>query len=1527
MTSREGSVKDLKLFGEHINLSSRARVDDTKKFRPQSALYTTTKYTPEHNRRPFSAGTEPTSPKLHSFLRHTQTDRPDSFYLRNSEYFKDLSIPGTVESSTLCDKLVKEPIFNNLIKQRFYYDLPVSDNNSENSSLETCISLGTKIKAKAQTLEKPLDGNYEIEGTPIQLKKYRPFVGLSMETFLGNEHGDMKKSLNIIPEKDINSSSTKLSIHLPINKEDNTSSGVSSSSDIHNFGNIQNKKPNNEISMVYNENLSTNRLKFKRPTNSSISWFPQVIQKNEVEDHTDDLIEDDTINNKCFEYKSADNLVGRVSFAKNKIDQEPNENIESSYDIFSTFDTQLSLVEEESSQDSEKSPNQLSHNYNGNSNKSISDNVFLYDSKYNTSIFTTKDPLPSISGHNFRKTEQNNEIDEVILKNYYNDSKIEDDESEMKFKALENKYKNEKKYNDNVSSEYSIELKPSKQDSAYLDRALLFDNEHNFEVQNSSQNNYLNYTKKFQSGICDINENLDSNKKSQKLDTTVNFGEADNPNNNFADEQQKYQETIDPTLHNIKQNRYFDIPNYDSSIPTKENEDTCKSDYNEGSKSQKKVTESDSNNFEANEKKEKDNITDYPLYLEESETKTYTSKVIEEYKQEIASINNFHDLTLEDLRKKCDEFKNHIGFDSTMYNKNVINISTSGSEDDIDKVPIFKTSQEKYSENKKYNKTNTNKRTVINDSETVDNFNSLETSYNSSKETLKKDMINKNSMYRNVKEKQKTSKPKKRVKKKDPIYENKNKFGMDDLSSKKFFTKKNDFDAKKLPESVSDYQKSNRNAIKFRAQKIMLTKSSTKTNHTVYFDDDKDVISWMETRIHTPLGDVSSCETTDRNKIVKENKYNDKERLNRSSVRFEDEIIPISKLASETPYSTNSCLNSNHSENFISTSPQDTLYTKNAKESPSRVTAEVNTLKSSERINPNESFELNNALDDDSMIADIYSTLNDIDIHCNIQEKDIITSKSLEETFDTTTTEYKDIANYLERIEKSANEDMSSFSHNQPLFALKVEELMELSKSELAHRAVVGVLAAGRASAIASGLRGALTRAAKESAARLKAIKTSAKQEVTIAAAQTNHAVARHQKFIEQLVNEKKALTERIEQLAGTAAGAEARRGRAARASAERLQLELRNQRQRLTAAHQRDKQAWLKHHTQKIKDMTVKELESEFQEIEKKHAIQLVKAQQDAELALAELRDQHTKEIRKMKDNAARQLDDELDKERFLATERLEQKRAEWEAAMVSASERVEQEARDAARRAEESIRNARHQADLWKIEQEEDLARQKNIIEKQIDEKKFLIKEELKQLKEKMIKEFDDYKVDYSKKQSVILKEKESEIHLMLRRERDKEIEKVIDCMETEAQEGRNNMQENIKKMKEKYESDVKALEDSEKIAIHRCNDLREQLGEVQEQCSKHQITITQLEGKLKQAEEINSQNTVQTDMLIKAAELDLQSQLQNMQQKHKDEMHQLFAKVKVVIARKDDALTLARRETSSLRERCIRLEAKRI
>lgn len=53
----------------------------------------------------------------------------------------------------------------------------------------------------------------------------------------------------------------------------------------------------------------------------------------------------------------------------------------------------------------------------------------------------------------------------------------------------------------------------------------------------------------------------------------------------------------------------------------------------------------------------------------------------------------------------------------------------------------------------------------------------------------------------------------------------------------------------------------------------------------------------------------------------------------------------------------------------------------------------------------------------------------------------------------------------------------------------------------------------------------------------------------------------------------------------------------------------------------------------------------------------------------------------------------------------------------------------------------------------------------------------------------------MEYLDNQEIVLKEKEAEIKLLLRRERDKEIEKAIDCMEKDAEEARKEMQETIR------------------------------------------------------------------------------------------------------------------------------------
>lgn len=76
---------------------------------------------------------------------------------------------------------------------------------------------------------------------------------------------------------------------------------------------------------------------------------------------------------------------------------------------------------------------------------------------------------------------------------------------------------------------------------------------------------------------------------------------------------------------------------------------------------------------------------------------------------------------------------------------------------------------------------------------------------------------------------------------------------------------------------------------------------------------------------------------------------------------------------------------------------------------------------------------------------------------------------------------------------------------------------MDLSKGELAHRVVVGALAASKAATSAAGFRATLLKAAKTYAARLKAIKATSKHQAASASAQAAHTIQRHQKFIEQV--------------------------------------------------------------------------------------------------------------------------------------------------------------------------------------------------------------------------------------------------------------------------------------------------------------------------------------------------------------------------------------------------------------------------
>lgn len=797
-------------------------------------------------------------------------------------------------------------------------------------------------------------------------------------------------------------------------KEENTSSGVSSSSDVHSFCNTHNRKPISEF-QEYNEHLKKyefhSQYRFKKPLNLLIE-SPAIDFEQEMNNLN--LLRTNTnsgCNTKVQEYnKSCDNLIGRVSFAKQK-NEESAENFDDTSDFFSNFDTQLSLVEEESSQDSEKSPNLLSYDYKSSR---------LVNSRNFSPPVSVKHKIsqPDVE-NNESDSNKHIETEDSTKKNHFNYGKekitFKEDEYELKYKALENKYKNDKYKVSKLKETFSLESFENSNSRIDSQKLKSSENDVFFDEKFQPQSQKLEISEKMNA----IYENPHvSNKKIESMVENSTYNDKNNSESFLlleSEDEFKNHKSLkdkfdtDKMLNDCNDSkRKIDVKVselYENDVPIQKNEADTESQlpktYHNTSDLNLGVNSALKDNFY--NKTAECNINgenkDYPQYLEENEIKSYTSKVIEEYKQEIASINNFHNITLQDLRNKCSDFKNKIGF-SPLPAENFISANSSLSGDDVEDalVPEFIKEKAESFKDSFYKITTENKNKDIKRPEKNYTFKNI------NKDTYK------NFKSHNLKEKHRATKTKKKTKKKDSSLEYKNKNASDDIKTKRSnYTKKNDHDTQKQEENSSYFSKANKSLIKFKAQKILLTKSSTKINHTVYLDNDRDVVSWMATQINTSSGDVSSRENTERNKLYKDSKLNEKEKPIRNSVHFEDETVPI------TTQKSNTFLISDEKNTEISkfSDIQDILKTDKKNEELNHTDSEIDIMKfsppsdfsdSSEKFDLHNNHDTNNITEGNSMIADIYTTLHDIENHYNAADKEIKVTK---ENIENVTTEFK----------------------------------------------------------------------------------------------------------------------------------------------------------------------------------------------------------------------------------------------------------------------------------------------------------------------------------------------------------------------------------------------------------------------------------------------------------------------------------------------------------------------------------------
>ncbi|NXK40510.1 CP131 protein, partial [Piprites chloris] len=335
-------------------------------------------------------------------------------------------------------------------------------------------------------------------------------------------------------------------------------------------------------------------------------------------------------------------------------------------------------------------------------------------------------------------------------------------------------------------------------------------------------------------------------------------------------------------------------------------------------------------------------------------------------------------------------------------------------------------------------------------------------------------------------------------------------------------------------------------------------------------------------------------------------------------------------------------------------------------------------------------------------------------------------------------------------------------------------------------------------------------------------------------------AIQRHLAFIDQLLDDKKVLSEKCEAVVVELKQVDHKYGQKISQMQEQHELEIKKLKELMSATEKVRREKWIEEKTKKIKEITVKGLEPEIQKLMAKHRedIRKLKLLHEAELLQSDERaaQRYGRQAEELRGLLERQKEEQSQRERArqrcaqqLEQEEqvLEQQRRRLYAEVAEEKERLSQQA--ARQRAE--VEELRRQLEANSSALTRAL-REENSKDREEQERRH--QAELKVLKDQLEMEKQAWEANYVKKEEAWLLSRERELREEMRKERDKEIELVIQRLEADtslAKEDCERAAENrIKRIRDKYEVELQELERSERKLQERCNELKGRLAELE-------------------------------------------------------------------------------------------------
>ncbi|XP_010785587.1 centrosomal protein of 131 kDa isoform X2 [Notothenia coriiceps] len=478
------------------------------------------------------------------------------------------------------------------------------------------------------------------------------------------------------------------------------------------------------------------------------------------------------------------------------------------------------------------------------------------------------------------------------------------------------------------------------------------------------------------------------------------------------------------------------------------------------------------------------------------------------------------------------------------------------------------------------------------------------------------------------------------------------------------------------------------------------------------------------------------------------------------------------------------------------------------------------------------------------------------------------------------------IMSFLDEMEKSEQErprSVTSGSHREAV--LSEEELVGVEQASATAAEVTGSmmrikLQLEEKKRTVNMLQTALAQQRELTVRHVKETEKELNRNFQLQKEQYEATIERHLTFIDQLINDKKSLSERCEGVLGELKQVDQKYTKKIAQMQEQHEMvwqilgplceEIKKLKELMSATEKIRREKWIDEKTKKIKEITVKGLEPEIQKLISKHKQELKKLRtlHEAELLQADDRaaQRYVRQCEELRQQLERDKEEQCQRERELAKQRYEKQLQEEELSLQQQRRRLYKEVSDEKERLAQLA--ARHRSELEDLRRqlEENNSLAGRALREELDktregqERRHQL--EMKALHERIDIEKQTWEESYKKKEEAWLLSRERELKEGLRRERDKEIELAIWTLEEETSKDKEECERaadnRVKRVREKYETELRELERSERAAVEKQQELR-----------KHQMEaegeLIRLQGALRQKGQETQDVTQTRDKLV--------------------------------------------------------------